>query len=144
LPVEPGLALEARPVDELGLALEGRLTERGIAPEAHLAKLGLALEGRSIEPGGRESGVTLYLRSRQDALQQIGADDHPARINRALFADASEFSVEDVGGLLGSMGETPGRGGESDADATILVASCPFGTFRVGRKESSHSATPDD
>jgi hypothetical protein len=50
----------------------------------------------------------------------------PACINRTLSADASEFSVEDIGGQLSKMGETPGRGGKSDADATILVASCRF------------------
>jgi hypothetical protein len=65
-------------LDQLAFAPEGRSFEPGLTLEAHPVEVGLALEGRAIEPRGRESGATIYLRrSRQEALQQIGADEHP-------------------------------------------------------------------
>jgi hypothetical protein len=85
------------------------------------------LEGRLVEPRVREGGlIVLARRCGQEAREQLGADHHPARIDAALGADPLEFGVEGVGSLLGSVGEAPGHGGQSDAGAVVLAAPLPI------------------
>jgi hypothetical protein len=56
----------------------------------------------------------------------VVADVHPARVDRALRADAFELGVEGVGSLLGGVGQTPGGAHQPDADAAVMAASRPL------------------
>src|SRR6266540_4282174 len=111
---------------ELSQVLEVRLVEPGPAMEGHAAEPSQVLEGRPVELAGREGGsIVLVRRSVQESAQQLGADGHATQIDSSLFADALEFRVAGVRGLLVGVCEAPGRGGQPDADAVVLSAGVP-------------------
>jgi hypothetical protein len=135
--VEPGPALETGSI-EPGLALELGFVEPGLALETCPVEPGPTLEDRTFEPGSAlEAGliepnvapegvaVTFPRHSGQDSPQQLGADDHSARIDRAFCADTLEFSLKGGGGLLDGMGEAQRRGRKLDTDAILMAAPHP-------------------